>query len=842
MATTAAAVPAPSTVTNASPARHRHEDEFKTIFEITDDSLIEDFSCAFQGRAIMHGRMYITSKAIYFYSTIFTKTTKTLPFDDIISIQKRNTAMIFSNALEITMRDSTKHFFTSFMYRDDAYRVIMRAWRHWRKEHGDKDLDSQELSSEEVSDDDEDPFIATAGDQTELSESPAHDLISGSPATNDLSVDSNSAMGDRDAYSSGDERESSHVRKDSKDKKDKEEKKLKKKNSRKRLRSISHKKSKSKDAADELGDTDDDFITASDMLRKSKDENKMVEADMKKLDDSWVETLRGGKQRNTVSLPLKGGSTTPPMGRKSIVQTNPANTLLDNPTDEGIATAMMNGGTAPTNVGSSSASNSVGGSSNIGASNAGNGGASGADGANGNAADNNDRPPTQSECKHFHDEKPQKICEAEFDVSVVEFYNIFWSDAEFFSYLGRMQEFTELFVGNWQLSEENCCISRKVGYRAPVKAPIGPKSTRVEQQQRARFKTPSLLLIETSSISKDVPFGDSFLVEERWTLTEGPNKKTKCAIDVYLRWKKNAWGFKSQIEKKTAEYTKMNADKFVELAKKRVEEYKSGALKSMKPQIEPQAANLGAVVQTVANTAVEQAEVHDLPSPDTRVRRKKPREPSPEASEEEPQQATLTDKILGALTNIPFMVTFFLLAITLLFTVPSLVSLNRQVGALVAYTATLESNNQKLDEFGLQLKFLEHYNVYLTRILTNDSNIFKEQQKYWRANQDLTKKLQLMKEEIDKMQQELITADIDGSSKKAAKTADDKAYIDTLLAEQQVLVDSLKAKSASSTQPRVPTAESSSLLYYLYILFITLVIIGISTAWIMFGGKFPGKA
>lgn len=348
------------------------------------------------------------------------------------------------------------------------------------------------------------------------------------------------------------------------------------------------------------------------------------------------------------------------------------------------------------------------------------------------------------------------------------------------------------------------------------------------------------MLIETSSISKDVPFGDSFLVEERWTLTEGPNKKTKCAIDVYLRWKKNAWGFKSQIEKKTAEYTKMNADKFVELAKKRVDEFRSGALKSMKPQIEPQAANLGAVVQTVANTAVEQAEIHDQPSPDTRRRKK--REPSPEASEEEPEPETLKDKVLGALTNIPFMVTFFLLAITLLFTVPSLVSLNRQVGAIVAYTATLESNNQKLDEFGLQLKFLEHYNVYLTRILTNDSNIFKEQQKYWRANQDLTKKLQLMKEEIDKMQQELITADIDGSSKKAAKTNDDKAYIDTLLAEQQVLVDSLKAKSAGSTQPRAPTAESSSLLYYLYILFITLVIIGISTAWIMFGGKVTGKA
>ncbi len=56
-----------------------------------------------------------------------------------------------------------------------------------------------------------------------------------------------------------------------------------------------------------------------------------------------------------------------------------------------------------------------------------------------------------TECKHFHDEKPQKILEAEFDVSVVEFYNIFWSDAEFFSYLGRMQEFTGKFTDvNWQ--------------------------------------------------------------------------------------------------------------------------------------------------------------------------------------------------------------------------------------------------------------------------------------------------------------------------------------------------------------------------------------------------------
>jgi hypothetical protein len=51
-------------------------------------------------------------------------------------------------------------------------------------------------------------------------------------------------------------------------------------------------------------------------------------------------------------------------------------------------------------------------------------------------------------------------------------------------------------------------------------------------------------MIETAGISKDVPFGDSFIAEEKWNVTEN-NRKIKLQIDCFVRWKKPSWGFKS---------------------------------------------------------------------------------------------------------------------------------------------------------------------------------------------------------------------------------------------------------------------------------------------------------
>jgi hypothetical protein len=56
------------------PKQHRHEDEFKQLFPaLKNDILIEDYSCALQTRAIIHGRMYISDKHVTFYSTIFSR-------------------------------------------------------------------------------------------------------------------------------------------------------------------------------------------------------------------------------------------------------------------------------------------------------------------------------------------------------------------------------------------------------------------------------------------------------------------------------------------------------------------------------------------------------------------------------------------------------------------------------------------------------------------------------------------------------------------------------------------------------------------------------------------------
>jgi hypothetical protein len=52
-------------------------------------------------------------------------------------------------------------------------------------------------------------------------------------------------------------------------------------------------------------------------------------------------------------------------------------------------------------------------------------------------------------------------------------------------------------------------------------------------------------MIESASISKDVPFSDSFVAEERWHIIEN-NRKVKIQIHCFVRWKKPSWGFKSK--------------------------------------------------------------------------------------------------------------------------------------------------------------------------------------------------------------------------------------------------------------------------------------------------------
>ncbi|KAH9030289.1 hypothetical protein EDB84DRAFT_1588689 [Lactarius hengduanensis] len=105
---------------------------FRTIPE--GDYLIEDYGCAMQREILVQGRIYISENHICFHANIFGWVTDVIvPIYDIVSLEKKMTAFVIPNAIQITTR-TTKYTFASFLARDTAYDVIYNIWRLARPE------------------------------------------------------------------------------------------------------------------------------------------------------------------------------------------------------------------------------------------------------------------------------------------------------------------------------------------------------------------------------------------------------------------------------------------------------------------------------------------------------------------------------------------------------------------------------------------------------------------------------------------------------------------------------------------------------------------------------------
>ncbi|KAK4077977.1 hypothetical protein Purlil1_12175 [Purpureocillium lilacinum] len=93
------------------------------------DYLVDDYSCALQKDILTHGRLYVSQRNISFSSNILGwVTTLVIQFDELESIAKKSTALIFRNALMI----STVHgnyTFASFSNRDTTYDLIVDIWK-----------------------------------------------------------------------------------------------------------------------------------------------------------------------------------------------------------------------------------------------------------------------------------------------------------------------------------------------------------------------------------------------------------------------------------------------------------------------------------------------------------------------------------------------------------------------------------------------------------------------------------------------------------------------------------------------------------------------------------------
>lgn len=112
----------------ASKKRNR---DFHQLFRIIpeDDYLIEDYSCALQREIILAGRIYVSERHICFSSNILGwVTTVIISFDEIVSVEKENTAMVFPNAIAIQTLHA-RHTFRSLLSREATYELLIGIWR-----------------------------------------------------------------------------------------------------------------------------------------------------------------------------------------------------------------------------------------------------------------------------------------------------------------------------------------------------------------------------------------------------------------------------------------------------------------------------------------------------------------------------------------------------------------------------------------------------------------------------------------------------------------------------------------------------------------------------------------
>ncbi|KAI8137822.1 hypothetical protein BJV82DRAFT_566007 [Fennellomyces sp. T-0311] len=163
---------------NVEPANAKRNQDFHALFRSVpeDDPLIEDFGCALQKEILLQGRIYISENHLCFNANIFGWVTNlVIAFSDIVEIEKRTTALFIPNAIQVSTLHA-KHFFASFLSRDQAYDLIVDVWRMSRPSAKQSSVeDEKERADDDVSTSDDTSSLYTYETDGESSASEPED-------------------------------------------------------------------------------------------------------------------------------------------------------------------------------------------------------------------------------------------------------------------------------------------------------------------------------------------------------------------------------------------------------------------------------------------------------------------------------------------------------------------------------------------------------------------------------------------------------------------------------------------------------------------------------------------
>ncbi|KAI9908739.1 hypothetical protein PsorP6_003412 [Peronosclerospora sorghi] len=110
-------------------------------------------------------------------------------------------------------------------------------------------------------------------------------------------------------------------------------------------------------------------------------------------------------------------------------------------------------------------------------------------------------------------------------------------------------------------------MTRSLQFRIPIEAPIGPKSSQVDVCLKKRGH--GVHVVESSTRLVDIPYGDYFSVEDRWTVVPHTSDPDSCTLFIELKvvfGKSTFW--KKAIEARAVSDNRAKWEKWVTLAKK----------------------------------------------------------------------------------------------------------------------------------------------------------------------------------------------------------------------------------------------------------------------------------
>ncbi|CCE86566.1 Piso0_005062 [Millerozyma farinosa CBS 7064] len=122
-------------------ASKKRNQEFHHVFKNIppDERLIHDLSCALSKDILVQGRMYLSEHYICFNSNILGWVTNlTIPFHEVIKIEKKSTAVLFPNGIVIRTLHR-KYVFATFLSRDSTFLLITNIWHKVLVGSGDVD-------------------------------------------------------------------------------------------------------------------------------------------------------------------------------------------------------------------------------------------------------------------------------------------------------------------------------------------------------------------------------------------------------------------------------------------------------------------------------------------------------------------------------------------------------------------------------------------------------------------------------------------------------------------------------------------------------------------------------